>query len=95
VQLISGCYTATVQTITGLAIMKVPNTPAQITPAFLTAILRSAGVLRQGTVTAIQVEPLGARTSYNAQMARAEDISAESALLSPSAVQNPTQISHW
>jgi hypothetical protein len=50
--------------------IKIPNTPAQINPPFLTAILRSAGVLRQATVTAIQVEPLAAKTSFNAQMAR-------------------------
>ena len=50
--------------------MRLPNNPAQITPEFLTAILRSTGVLRQATVISIEVEPLVANTSFYAQMAR-------------------------
>ena len=46
------------------------HSPAQITPAFLTPILQAAGVLRQATVTAICAEPLAAKASFNAQMAR-------------------------
>lgn len=47
-----------------------PGSPDQITPAFLTPILRSAGVLRQAAVSAVRVEPLGGRVSFNAQLAR-------------------------
>jgi hypothetical protein len=49
-----------------------PETPAQITPAFLSPILRSAGLLRRASVTAVQVEPLAPDGAgfFNAQLAR-------------------------
>jgi hypothetical protein len=49
-----------------------PETHAQITPAFLSPILRSAGVLRRAAVTAVHVEPLApdGASSFNAQLAR-------------------------
>ena len=49
-----------------------PETHAQITPAFLSPILRSAGVLRRASVAAIHVEPLAPDGAglFNAQLAR-------------------------
>jgi hypothetical protein len=48
--------------------MRVPTKPAQITPAFLTSILKSAGVLRQARVTSLDIEPLAGKTGFNAQL---------------------------
>jgi hypothetical protein len=50
--------------------MRFPTSAVQITPAFLTSILKSAGALGRASVTAIDVEPLAAETSFNAQLAR-------------------------
>lgn len=47
-----------------------PDSPTRITAAFLAPILRSAGVLQQATVTAIDIEPLAAVGDFNAQLAR-------------------------
>ena len=49
---------------------QLPNSPDQITPAFLMPILRSAGVLRKATVSTVRAEPLEGRVSFNAQLAR-------------------------
>ena len=48
------------------------ETHAQITPAFLSPILRSAGVLRRAAVIAIHVGPLAPDGAgfFNAQLAR-------------------------
>jgi hypothetical protein len=50
--------------------MTVPTRPAQITPAFLTSVLKSAGVLHQARVTSLDIEPLAAKTRFNAQLLR-------------------------
>jgi len=52
--------------------LNLPDKPAQITPAFLTSILRSAGVLRQASIVAVAIDPLVGRTRYNAQLARVQ-----------------------
>lgn len=41
-----------------------------ITPATLTALLRDAGTLRAGSVTAVSVEPIGAGSGFLGQLAR-------------------------
>jgi hypothetical protein len=51
--------------------MSVVTNPTQITPAFLTSVLKAAGVLRRASVTGIDIEPLTAKTSFNAQLLRA------------------------
>jgi hypothetical protein len=50
--------------------MRTPVRPEQVTPDFLTAILRSLGLLHRAVVTATTVESLAAKTSFNAQLAR-------------------------
>lgn len=57
-----------------LTAMGVPTRPAQITPAFLTSILKSAGVLHQARITALDVEPLAGRTRFNAQLLRVHPV---------------------
>lgn len=46
------------------------DSPAQITSIFLMPILQSAGVLQQAIITTIDIEPLAAMASFNAQLAR-------------------------
>ena len=50
--------------------MQIPTSPAQITPAFLTSVLSSAGMLRRATVTTTRIEALTAKTNFNAQLSR-------------------------
>ncbi|NTV36811.1 MAG: hypothetical protein HGA53_07645, partial [Anaerolineaceae bacterium] len=47
-----------------------PDSPSQITADFLTAVLRSTGTLSKVVVTAVQIQPLAAQASFNAQLAR-------------------------
>lgn len=50
--------------------VRVPETPDDLTPAWLTAVLAEAGVLRRGTVAAVEWEPVGGEYGFTGLVAR-------------------------